>query len=124
MNQDVKEKWIEALESGTYEQARNCLKSKDGAFCCLGVLCDLYLKSNESRSWSWRDDLGVFSLFGDTTILPTAVSKWAGLDSDNPMVFDKHKDDESIYQVTLSDLNDDGNDFKYIANVIKQNVLL
>jgi len=37
--------WIEALESGRYEQGRHVLNShwdgKKGSFCCLGVACEL-----------------------------------------------------------------------------------
>lgn len=32
--------WLEALESGKYEQGRHLLK-KGQSYCCLGVLCEL-----------------------------------------------------------------------------------
>lgn len=32
--------WLEALESGKYEQGKNYLK-RDSKFCCLGIVCDL-----------------------------------------------------------------------------------
>lgn len=32
--------WLEALESGKFEQGQTCLK-KDNKFCCLGVACEL-----------------------------------------------------------------------------------
>jgi hypothetical protein len=35
--QELKDKWIEALRSGEYEQGRYCLY-RDGSYCCLGVL--------------------------------------------------------------------------------------
>jgi len=40
MDAELKEKWIEALRSGKYEQGRGFLRRKD-KYCCLGVLCDL-----------------------------------------------------------------------------------
>jgi hypothetical protein len=40
MNQELKNKWIEALRSGKYKQGRNYLRMGD-SFCCLGVLCDV-----------------------------------------------------------------------------------
>jgi hypothetical protein len=40
MDAQVKEKWVAALRSGNYQQARNGLK-KGGGYCCLGVLCDI-----------------------------------------------------------------------------------
>lgn len=36
-----KKRWLKALRSGEYEQGAQYLKTPDGAFCCLGVLCDL-----------------------------------------------------------------------------------
>lgn len=39
MNQALKAKWVEALRSGQYQQARKKLKDEQtGAMCCLGVL--------------------------------------------------------------------------------------
>jgi hypothetical protein len=40
MDAEIKRKWVEALRSGAYEQGRGQL-CKDGAYCCLGVLCVL-----------------------------------------------------------------------------------
>lgn len=46
MNTEIKERWLKALRSGKYKQARGVLrkKRKDGSgefgYCCLGVLCD------------------------------------------------------------------------------------
>ena len=41
MNPELKAKWVEALRSGKYTQARGALHRKDGSYCCLGVLCSL-----------------------------------------------------------------------------------
>jgi hypothetical protein len=38
MDPDLKAKWVAALRSGRFRQARMKLRSEDG-FCCLGVLC-------------------------------------------------------------------------------------
>ena len=40
MDPELKQKWIDALRSGKYQQARSQLRSGEG-FCCLGVLCDI-----------------------------------------------------------------------------------
>lgn len=42
MKTEYKQKWIDALRSGKYKQGRGILKTVDGEFCCLGVLCDVY----------------------------------------------------------------------------------
>lgn len=39
MDAELKAKWIAALRSGEYEQARYKLADSAGGFCCLGVLC-------------------------------------------------------------------------------------
>lgn len=41
MDAAVKEKWVEALRSGKYEQGQGYLRRADDSMCCLGVLCDL-----------------------------------------------------------------------------------
>lgn len=41
MNPKMKQKWVEALRSGKYEQGKGMLKTGDGNFCCLGVLADI-----------------------------------------------------------------------------------
>lgn len=38
MPEELKNKWVKALRSGMYEQGRKALKTKDGKYCCLGVL--------------------------------------------------------------------------------------
>lgn len=38
MDRQLKQKWIEALRSGEYQQGRYSFELND-AFCCLGVLC-------------------------------------------------------------------------------------
>jgi hypothetical protein len=42
MNPELKQKWIAALRSGQRKQAQGVLRKKDGGFCCLGVLIDVY----------------------------------------------------------------------------------
>lgn len=41
MDKDLKAKWLAALRSGKYRQARERLCTADGAMCCLGVLCHI-----------------------------------------------------------------------------------
>lgn len=46
MIKEYKDKWLKALRSGKYTQARDRLKCEQG-FCCLGVLMDTY----DSNGW-------------------------------------------------------------------------
>lgn len=38
MDEELKAKWVAALRSGEYKQARGEMLSSDGGMCCLGVL--------------------------------------------------------------------------------------
>ena len=40
MDAKIKQLWVNALRSGKYRQARGFLR-KNGAMCCLGVLCEI-----------------------------------------------------------------------------------
>ncbi len=60
--------WIDALESGDYQQATGRLRRGD-AMCCLGVACHISNISN------WTND----KYIGETEILPNKVVKWLGI---------------------------------------------
>lgn len=57
---EEKKKWIEALESGDYEQTVGTLKGEDidgnVGFCCLGVYCDLIGKDMGEEGYEIRSD--------------------------------------------------------------------
>lgn len=48
MNAELKQQWVEALRSGKYQQGVGRLRTKDGEYCCLGVLgCIMKLSFDE-----------------------------------------------------------------------------
>ena len=112
MRPAIKAKWIKALISGKYRQGKNALK-RGTRFCCLGVLCDIYLKTHRGSRW----DEGCFyptkdSDFGsDVALLPEPVMNWAGMSSDNGVYMES--------QSLLAD-NDGGKSFDAIASIIKK----
>ena len=108
MNPQVKEKWLNALRSGEYQQTQTALRKEDG-FCCLGVLCDLYGKEHNVE---WKlVDAGIYYEFQDKkAILPLSVIEWAGVEDDNP----------EICETPLSRLNDNGSTFNEIADFIEK----
>lgn len=118
MNKVVKAKWLKALRSGKYKQARYKLKDRN-KFCCLGVLTDLW--RHEIKP-DWDSGIDVPCISGEDTVLPGQVVEWAGLSEDDPQVRIKGK------RTALSSLNDDGyeaNDyrpcnFKHIADIIEK----
>lgn len=116
MNTDVKVKWKAALTSGEYEKGVGNLRTSTNKFCCLGVLCDIYIK--ETGNGRWIDsDLGyvfVDSKEHSSGGFPTnEVVEWAGLDGEIPYVFNDNGDEEHLHY-----LNDEGMSFVEIAKKI------
>ncbi len=108
MNEKVKKAWLEALRSGEFKQAKQKLRIND-KYCCLGVLCELHRRECGGE---W-----VNGIFGpvyllESQILPNTVADWAGLATTTPVVGEQ----------TLSGLNDDGQSFREIANLIEENL--
>lgn len=82
MKEHIKDKWIAALLSGEYKQGRTRLKTQDGGFCCLGVLCDL---ASEEGVGTWKGLNFQSDNFNMpwTSWLPPEVVDWAGMRSIN-----------------------------------------
>lgn len=84
---EVKEKWLAALRSGEYKQGYEYLhiKGKDqDTFCCLGVLCDLYVKTGgeieikgKGECHPHLESVGAVVYDGRSGALPTRVKNWA-----------------------------------------------
>jgi hypothetical protein len=134
-NREVIQLWIDALRSGKYLQASMCLRDpaegpfrRDDRFCCLGVLCDLYLKSPEGQESGARWNAHQFiHPEADTAslIAPEPVRYWAGLPHRNPRIEGLRLPDDEPGQVhNLSSLNDDGGwTFKQLADLIEERFL-
>lgn len=123
MNTDVKAKWTAALRSGAYSQTKYNLKNVNG-FCCLGVLCDLYLKENPGTEYKWSDadDAGIQGFAKDNVNLewaglPFIVQEWSGLKVGDPQV----QPNENVVSTNyISAVNDSSYfDFHGIANLIE-----
>jgi hypothetical protein len=111
MRQDVKDKWVEALNSGKYRQIQGFLATNDGGRCAVGVLADIAAEAgivvrssrplgNGARQCLTYDKLA-FSL-------PVAALKWADITEKDTNV--------------IMDMNDVGTSFQFIANWIKENL--
>ena len=116
LNENAK-KWVAALRSGKYKQTKNVLHRTNGQdkFCCLGVACDLFIKSGGKLSAVRKKHDGsipCISYAGKTGILPATVKKWLGL-SGPEGEYGKYEDQ------SLTMLNDNGKTFKYIAKLIE-----
>lgn len=118
MDKQVKERWVNALRSGDYQQGRAWLKKGD-SYCCLGVLCDLYLVDHDME-WELNNN-SEYSLDNNTEMLPKSVAKWAGIDvSDEGGVY--HGGAINLKGETLAGLNDTGSPFDEIASFIEENL--
>lgn len=116
MKQEIKSKWLKALRSGKYKQGKNALATVNRLgnvkYCCLGVLCDLYLKEKKEK-WGSGLEEQLLNIGKETALLPSKVMKWAGLKDYNPRIKDGY--------TTLSGMNDSGYSFKQIAEEIDEN---
>jgi hypothetical protein len=118
MKKKIADKWVKALRSGKYKRTKEvlCRQQENGKeYCCLGVLCDLYMKEKGGKWYAANGyPFGALKFAGMEQSLPEKVRKWAGMKSDVG-----HYD--SRYDC-LSDRNDAGTSFKRIADIIEKNV--
>jgi hypothetical protein len=121
MNYEIANTWVNALRSGEYKQQTGGLgfeKLSTGElkFCCLGVLCDLYVKEHpeaeaelgiRTRVSTTGESIHILEYFGDSCFLPHTISTWAEI----PRAFEEE----------LAMKNDAGATFDELATIIEQN---
>lgn len=122
MNPRVKAIWLAALRGGAYLQGKSRLCRKDlltnkKVHCCLGVLCEEAIKDGVplKRTHRTYNDIEVHVFNGASTILPSAVAKWAGLEPGvtNP----------TLGGATCMGMNDmQGANFSQIADAIEKHL--
>lgn len=103
--------WLDALESGSYIQARGALgrERPSGIECCcsLGVACEVYRQQMDNAIPKQTMN-GVIYYDNKNSELPKSVMDWLGLTEEG--------------QRTIIDLNDEqGYTFSQIATYIKAN---
>ena len=123
--EEIKTQWVNALRRGEYKQGTQYLRKTDpdshaDKFCCLGVLCDLAAKAgvipSPSAAFSTGNNASPIGVYGSNrTSLPVPVMKWVGVKTD----MGQFRDGRSI--VSLADLNDSGESFATIADLIESN---
>jgi hypothetical protein len=119
MNQEVKQKWLDALRSGQYLQGNGALlcRSIDNSpkYCCLGVLCDIHSKAT-GCAWDVNDHYE-----GCSSFVPDVVVEWAGLQD-----YEIDQSDEGFDigtgEYELSSYNDNGHSFEEIAQLIENSL--
>lgn len=122
MKEDIKRQWVAALRSGEYSQGRGDLHNVNTQqHCCLGVLCDLAVKSGlpvvvreafDGSGHTTYDGLG--------DLVPPSIQEWAGLPDSNPTIEVGPDPDGWDDEDELAQLNDDrGYSFARIADLIE-----
>lgn len=131
MNPTVKQKWLQALRSGEFEQAHGELKQRRETskgkpesytykFCCLGVLCELHRQMHEGLEWEPPKETPTGERYLDNyEELPQQVAEWAGLNKDVPIEIDD--DIIPIYLVNdgMPEAGIRGHSFMEIAEIIE-----
>lgn len=94
MNPEIKQRWLDALKSGKYKRGTTRLKvvpvddDEPVRYCCLGVLCDLYVKDHPDTTKWWCNSLEFMDENGVSHVeehyLPGVVREWAGIDHWSP----------------------------------------
>jgi hypothetical protein len=103
MKQELKDKWVAALRSGKYKQTRQGkLKNRGGAYCCLGVLCEVMEVPSKFDNF-----YSEYEYDGNTLSLSEKIRKQAGI---------RQKDANKLVE-----MNDDTKaTFKDIADYIEK----
>ena len=113
LNENAK-KWVEALRSGKYRQCRDQLAKPTGAYCCLGVACEVYQKAVGDLVVG-RDTIGRVTYDDQSAGLPHKVREWLGLRTRSGEFRDESGD-----WMHLTQLNDEEKRrFRTIAKVIE-----
>ena len=105
MDKKIKKEWLRSLRSGEYDQNVETLVTKDAklesgyAFCCLGVLTNIYHEQHGTEFTKCEQEYGMLS---------DKVQEWANLSDDK--------------QEKLAFMNDDGMSFDEIADYIQENL--
>lgn len=114
--EEARNKWIEELRSGKYQQAKSCLHriystmSYPIGYCCLGVACDLFADELKLK----RSSTVFQEMFdGCQSTLPAAVVKFLGL------VGNAGESKNNPAELTLASLNDNGKTFNEIADALE-----
>jgi len=102
--EELRAAWLEALRSGKYKQGKNFLCNRNLEYCCLGVLCEVAGIPKVKE-----DDL--FSFDYSSASLPAFLKEKVGLYSS----LGNSKD----VTPSLSALNDNGNSFSEIADLLE-----
>lgn len=122
--QEHRRLWLEALRSGKYTQGRMRLATTYGddipvRYCCLGVACDVAIKSGLDLDVAKVDGGAALTFDGGSRVLPDRVQEWLGLEDRSPELRSTSE------MMSLVGLNDSGDyTFEEIADLIEKHGFL
>ena len=116
MKKEIAEKWVAALRSGEYKQVKSTLFDGEG-YCCLGVLCKV-MGRNFVRNNNYNPKSYIVDGTSSSWMLPPEVKAFAGMRTINGDL--NERDSKTYEDLTLIHLNDGGESFDHIADVIEQ----
>lgn len=126
LNTDNIRRWVEALESGEFEQGRGVLyDTETNRFCCLGVACELAHRDGIVTAHdcvSERDHHPYVRYYGEDecyAVLPLEVMNWLGFSHPSPSV--ELGGGAVVELTTLNDAH--GYTFTQIAELIRSGCL-
>src|SRR5262245_46348253 len=79
MNEQIKERWLEALRHPFYKKGRQYLHRRTNQFCAIGVLCNLHSQAT-GHGWEMVPKEPCLLYYGRSGQAPVQVLVWAGLD--------------------------------------------
>jgi len=110
MKKQIADMWVDALRSGEFKQGFSHLE-KDGANCCLGVLCNLALVEGVC---DYDSSIVVSRFDGVSLCLPKSVLEWAGMVNRCGLMVDDETSLVELNDVAMSSFNE-------IADAIEKN---
>lgn len=118
MKEELKQKWVDELRSGKYEQGRRCLKSTQGKYCCLGVLCEI----SDVGEFDPNDTMQIHTELTYTPVAEGMAFKYEGESGVGvpPLRFLDHIGFVSLEVYELAKMNDAGVSFDKIADYIEE----
>lgn len=107
--------WIEALESGKFEQGYDGYLCIDNKYCCLGVACEVLLDEDA------KDGTNVISWFGEFVIAPKQLTEKLKLHTFNGATPTCTKSHDATVHDSLVFMNDrEKRSFKEIAQILRE----
>lgn len=122
VNEENFRKWLDALRSGNYRQGRHVLEKpahgdEPTQYCCLGVACRVAMENGVELEV--KETTTSVEFDSHSGQLPGKVLRWLGVSNYSLLV----QTSQDGVHVPVSIINDDGECFANIADLLEQTYL-